>query len=122
MPKPINSEKRTTNSGGLQGFPGYRNRDNRSGLDPIDNETELAHMEGSFARRLFTLQLRTRNPLYLVLMFLLGVAPTAISIAVVIASIGQPIPWLPLLLMNAVTLPLAINFFLSLAGFFTPRR
>ncbi len=71
----VNKSKRDPNSNQskLLGFPGYRQRDGRSGLDPIDNENELGHMEGSFARALFTLKLRTRNPLYLIAMFLLGV-------------------------------------------------
>jgi hypothetical protein len=106
----------------LLGFPGYRQRDGRSGLDPIDNENELGHMEGSFARALFTLKLRTRNPLYLIAMFLLGVVPTVISIVILIATIGESNNWIPVILMNVVTLPLAINFFLSIFPLLKPRK
>jgi len=35
-------------------------------------------MEGTFFRKLFTFQLRTRNPFYLSLMFLFGVIPFSI--------------------------------------------
>jgi len=122
MPKKELERDTQPNESKLLGFPGYRQRDGRSGLDPIDNENELGHMEGSFVRALFTLKLRTRNPLYLIAMFLLGVVPTVISIAVVLSTIGQPVPWLPLLLMNAVTLPLSINFILSLAGYVKSRH
>ncbi|MBI9044496.1 MAG: hypothetical protein JEZ06_08425 [Anaerolineaceae bacterium] len=56
----------------LPGFPGYRNRKGRSGYDPIDNQLEIAHMEGKFLRNLLTLKLKTSNPFYLCLMILFG--------------------------------------------------
>jgi len=116
-PKP---EKQPTESQ-LLGFPGYRNRGDRSGLDPIDNENELGHMEGTFARALFTLKLRTRNLFYLVAMFLLGVVPTVISIVILIATIGESNNWIPVIIMNVITLPLSINFILSLVQLFNLR-
>ena len=61
----------------LPGFPGYRTRQGRSGYDPLDTNREAAFMEGTLYRKLFTLQLRTRNIFYLVLMFTFG---TAISV------------------------------------------
>ena len=122
MPK--NEPKRDTqpNESKLLGFPGYRQRDGRSGLDPIDNENELGHMEGSFARALFTLKLRSRNPLYLIAMFLLGVVPTVISIVILVATLGESNNWIPVILMNVVTLPLAINFFLSIFHMLKSRK
>ncbi len=116
-PKP---EKQSPESQ-LLGFPGYRNRGDRSGLDPIDNENELGHMEGTFARALFTLKLRTRNLFYLVAMFLLGVVPTVISIVILIATIGESNNWIPVIIMNVITLPLSINFILSLVQLFNLR-
>lgn len=56
----------------LPGWPGYRTRPGRSGLDYLDNQFELAHMQGLFIRRLITGQLRTHEPLYLAAMGLLG--------------------------------------------------
>ena len=56
----------------LPGWPGYRTRPGRSGLDYLDSEFELAHMEGLLLRRLFTGKLRTTNPLYLAGMGVLG--------------------------------------------------
>jgi len=64
----------------LPGMPGFRNRPKRSGLDPVDTYREEAFMEGVFYRRLFTLQVRTRNRFYLALMTIGGVALLALSV------------------------------------------
>jgi hypothetical protein len=63
----------------LPGWPGYRTRLERSGLDYLDSEFELAHMEGVFLRRLFTGQLRTSARLFLTMGILGGLclAPAA---------------------------------------------
>jgi len=61
--------------GSIRGLPGYRTRDNRSGLDPVDTPAEAAHMEGVFYRNIFYLRLRTRNKFYLALMFFFGFIP-----------------------------------------------
>ena len=71
----LKSEEHENGVGLLRGSPGYRTREGRFGLDPIDTPAEEAHMEGMFYRNLFTLRLRTRNPFYLVLMFFLGIIP-----------------------------------------------
>ena len=72
-----NKQKRDESLGGiqLQGWPGYRTREQRSGLDPFDTRAEAGHMQGVFIRNLITLRARTRNPFYLILMFVLGVVP-----------------------------------------------
>ena len=74
---PRNKPKRddTPEGSELPGWPGYRTRPNRSGLDPLDSRAEAGHMGGTFLRRLFTFKARTRNPVYLVLMFIFGVIP-----------------------------------------------
>jgi len=56
----------------IPGWPGYRTRPGRSGLDYLDSEFELAHMQGLFLRRLFTGKLRTTKPVYLAAMAALG--------------------------------------------------
>ncbi len=68
----------------IPGRPGYRVRPGRSGLDYLDNEFELAYMEGLFIRRLITGRLRTTEVVYLVVMagaglfcLLLGLLPVA---------------------------------------------
>lgn len=105
-----------SHNGGIQirGFPGYRTRDNRSGLDPLDTRAEAAFMEGTFYRNLYTFRLRTRNPFYLALMFLFGVVPFLGSIALALASFGTSPAWLILLVPTLITLPLSINFVLSI--------
>ena len=55
----------------LPGWPGYRTREGRSGLDPIDTRTEAAHTFGTLIQNLFTGQIRVRNP---VVLFLYGAA------------------------------------------------
>lgn len=57
----------------LIGWPGYRFQDGRSGLDPLANDFEQAHMEGVIIRRLLTGTFRTHNPFYLLLMTFIGV-------------------------------------------------
>jgi hypothetical protein len=39
-------------SGILTGWTGYRNREGRMGLDPLDTDYEMAHMAGIFLKRL----------------------------------------------------------------------
>lgn len=56
------------------GFPGHRTQPGRSGLDYIDNAREFSFMEGKLIRGLFTGRLRTRNPIYQVVLLLLGLA------------------------------------------------
>src|SRR5579859_2093115 len=57
----------------IPGKIGYRTREGRTGLDPIDTQKETSYMEGIFLRKLFTGKLRTRNPVYLVVMATIGV-------------------------------------------------
>jgi hypothetical protein len=60
-------------SSSLQGWPGYRTRDGRSGLDPIDSPAEEGHMLGVFVHNLLAGRLRTKNPIYLFLLAILGI-------------------------------------------------
>jgi hypothetical protein len=55
----------------LPGWPGYRTREGRSGLDPIDARTEAAHTFGTLIQALFTGRIRVTNPIVL---FLYGAA------------------------------------------------
>ena len=102
----------------IPGFPGYRNRENRSGLDYLDTRSEAAHMEGLFYRKLYTLQLRTRNPFYLVLMFLFGLIPFLASVGLAIATFSESRAWVVLIFPSLITVPLTINFVLSLSEIF----
>jgi hypothetical protein len=66
----------------LPGQPGYRTRDGRSGLDPIDMRTEAAHTAGTIIQKLFTGSIR--NPFYLLLLGILGlvlITPLVLAIS-----------------------------------------
>lgn len=56
----------------LRGWPGFRNRPGRSGLDPLDAYFEEPHTYGIIIRRLLNRRLRTHNPVYLLLMTFAG--------------------------------------------------
>ena len=78
----------------LQGFPGYRTRVGRSGLDPVDNDAESGHMAGVLLRRLLTGKLRTRNPFTLLLLALLGMSCILpLLLAILEASRGNLLPF-----------------------------
>lgn len=96
----------------LPGFPGYRTRQERSGLDPLDTNREAAFMEGTFYRNLFTLRLRTRNAFYLFLMFLFGVAVTFFMSFVLYALISTPIQ-----IENSLKFYLGISAIYLICGF-----
>lgn len=119
MPK--NKPKNDDTNGGneLPGWPGYRTRSNRSGLDPLDTRSEAAHMQGTFLHNIFTLRARTRNPFYLLLMFVFGVIPFLISIAFMMGGMPGPdgfslAPIIYLIVFIFVTGAVTINFLLSI--------
>ena len=112
----------------LRGWPGYRTRDNRSGLDPLDSRAEAAHVGGTLLRQVLTLRLRTRNPLALLMLFLLGVLPFIFLAYLIFGTLFSGNPFrgpldgvsLPGLVLTFVFLlltgALAVNFVLSIAG------
>src|SRR5687767_4226455 len=93
----------------LPGWPGYRTRPNRSGLDPIDSRAEAGHIGGTLIRRVLTFKARTRNPVYLALMFIFGVIP---FLTLVVFAIGG----LPGMNINSFVPILYIFFLLSILG------
>ena len=122
---PQNKSRRDSNfsSGNVPGFPGYRNRDGRSGLDIMDTRQEAAHMEGTFYRNIFTLRARTRNVFYLILMFVFGVIPFAVLLFATVTTVIESLKSghasnLGLLIMpaifTAITGAITINFILSI--------
>ena len=102
------------------GWPGYRTRPNRSGLDPLDSDNEAGHMGGIFLREVLSLRLRTRNPLALLMLLLLGVIPFLFLAALLISTLIAPqngLRWTELIvpfLFLLVTGCLSINFVLSI--------
>lgn len=58
----------------LIGWPGYRISDNKSGLGYFETQAEWAHMQGVMIRWMMTGKFKTRNPIYLFLMTVIGLA------------------------------------------------
>ena len=75
----------------LQGWPGYRHRPGRIGLDPLDTDYELAHVEGVVIRQILIGEVFTTNPIYLFFMAFygfFGAFPLAASLIELI--MGEP--------------------------------
>jgi hypothetical protein len=110
------SKKKSDDSSPLPGRPGYRTRDGRSGYDPLDTRAEAGHMAGSFIRRLFAGQIRSRLQLFLVgLLGILLMAPLVLAISE--AQSGNLFPWNAWLLLSVVAiagLAILINFIRNL--------
>jgi hypothetical protein len=115
---PVDDKHRQDPASTLPGWPGYRTRSGRSGLDPIDNRTEAGHMAGVFIRGLFTATLLTRNPFYLLLFGVLGVLfLSPFSVALLSAFPGSGLPfsgWVLIGILGLVGLVLLINLFRNL--------
>jgi len=95
----------------LPGWPGYRTRDGRTGLDPIDTRSEAAHTVGTIFQKLIYGNIR--NPIQL---FLLGVLGLTLSTPLVLAIFetmnGNPFPWnawIFILLIGFVGLAVLVN-------------
>jgi hypothetical protein len=50
--KPNDKDGQNNPSALLRGWPSYRTRDDRSGLDPIDTRAEAAHTAGAMIQKL----------------------------------------------------------------------
>ena len=102
----------------LPGWPGYRTRQGRSGYDPIDSDTEGAHIAGVVIRRFITGQIKTKNPVSIFLFALFGTALVLpLILAVVETAGGNPMPsgaWCYLILSGAIGLAALINFIRNL--------
>jgi hypothetical protein len=113
-----NKQKKDENIEGSQlpGWPGYRTRSSRSGLDPLDTRSEAAHMEGVFLRNIFTLRARTRNPLLLIMMFVFGVVPFTLLLALLFLDFPQLDLYLIIFgtLLVLITGAITVNFLLSI--------
>lgn len=120
---------------------GFRNRGNRTGVDPWDTYMEQGRAEGMFFKALLRLRLRTRNPAALLLMAFgaaIALMPVAFSAAELIGGVPpeqMSLAWFitypgallgrlefggALLLLTAVGALLLINLALSVGGLFKP--
>jgi len=114
---PNDKDDRNTSSV-LPGWPGYRTRNGRSGYDPIDTRTEAAHTAGAFIQKLFTGQLRIRNPIILFLTGILGLALSATFFLAIFETINGKLPswgaWFTMLIAAIIGPALLINFIKNL--------
>jgi hypothetical protein len=98
----------------LPGWPGYRTRDGRSSLDPIDNRTEAGHTFGTVIQSLFTGQLKIRNPVYLFLSGVLGlvlITPLLLAIWDMLnGNLFSLSAWITLLITGIIGIAVLINF------------
>lgn len=98
----------------LPGWPGYRTRDGRSGLDPVDNDIESGHVVGVFLRRFFTMTLRTHHAYQTGLLGVIGFLLLAPFVLAVTETLGgtqmQPGAWVYLSLTGLVGLFALTNF------------
>lgn len=106
------------NPSSIPGWPGYRTRDGRSGYDPIDMRTEAAHTASTLVRDLFSGRLRIKNPLFLFLSGLLGLAlVTPFLLAVMEMLNGNLFPldaWFTFSIGGILGLAVLVNFVKSL--------
>lgn len=114
LPKTPTDKNNLVNQSSLPGWPGYRTRKGRSGYDPIDTDIEAAHLSGSFLQKLFTTRLKIRNPLYLLLTGVLGlalVAPLILAIFEMLnGNLSSSNTWIFILVAGVVGLALLSNF------------
>jgi hypothetical protein len=105
-------------SSSLQGFPGYRTRAGRSGLDPVDNDAESGFMAGILLRRLLTGKLRTCNPFTLLLWAVLGLGCIApLLLAILEALRGNLLPfgaWVLIAISSLLGIALLVNLMINL--------
>lgn len=112
------------------GEPGYRTQAGRSGLDPVDTQLEVARMEGTFLSKLIRLQLRTRNPVYIMgwlVVVTILLVPTTLAIieAIGLLRSGQPVDHpvlvavLPVFLLSLL---LVVNFCINVVSMVSMHR
>ena len=104
----------------LVGWPGYRTSQNKSGLGYVETQAEMAHMYSLFIKWLVTGKFRTRNPIYLLGMTLIGIfsggLPTVFIIYEIVIRGNWSILRLPLAILLIITISvlLLINVVLSI--------
>jgi hypothetical protein len=108
-------------SSSLRGWPGYRTREGRSGLDPYDNDAEAGHMAGVFLQRLLTGRLRIRSSIGLLLLAVLGVGCLLpLLLAIQEALRGNILPlsaWLTIGLAGLLGIAMLVNLVRNLFQF-----
>ena len=57
----------------LVGWPGYRNARERSGIGYVETQAEWAHMRGRLFQQMYVGKVITRNPIFLLGIFIVGI-------------------------------------------------
>jgi hypothetical protein len=96
----------------IRSLPGYYDPYTPFYLRPLRRES--AYMNGKFVLNLFTLRLRTKNVIYLVLMFLFGVIPAAALIALFLLVV------IPGMIRVELTFTLSPYWLILLPGLLAP--
>ncbi len=89
----------------------------QTGLDPVESQKELAFFEGKLLRHFFTGQLRTRNPFYLGLMLISGVALVLLVFGLLISSPANHAIGSDLVTFLGCQLPMLVVGFALLVNF-----
>ncbi len=106
----------------LSGWPGYRTRPGRTGYDQLDSEFENAHIQGMILRRMFTLKMRTHNPLNLLAMTAVGLVLCLPLLGFMALSDGDPFTLITVLFLSLYWIPgivLLVNVLASLRSMLT---
>jgi hypothetical protein len=106
----------------IRGWPGYRTRGGRSGLDPIDNDAEGGFMAGILLRRLVTGTLRTKKPLDLLLLAVVGICFCApVFMAILEALRGNLLPigaWVVTTMAGTLGIAMLVNLIKNIMRIF----
>ncbi len=104
-PRPVRRRQKPQS---IPGTSGYRLRNGRTGLDPIDNAREASFAEGKFIRTLFTGRLRITSGLGLSIMAVMGVVfvmpPILFYVVPLLEGVSVPVTFFDLCFL----LPLAL--------------
>lgn len=116
--QPVHAGGKSTSSAALPGWPGYRIRGPRTGLDPLDNNAEMGHSTGIFLHGLFTGRLVTQSRFHLAMLAVFGLLlTTPLAVALVEELFGRHLPngaWWLLLPIGIVGLAALGNFWNNL--------
>lgn len=116
---PIDITEHDLNARYLIGWPGYRTARDKSGLGYVETQAELGHMYGLFIKWLVTGKFRTRNPVYLLGMAILGILCGGMPLLFIVHEVVFYQNWYILvILISSPYIPcgllLLVNVFLSI--------
>ena len=118
--KKLNKEDGKDNLSHYPGWPGYRTKEGRSGYDPVDSGTEGGHVVGVYLQRFFTCRIKTKNPIHLFLLAILGLGlifPCAFAVADKLIGILITLDgWIFIVVAGVIGVLALTNFIKNLIG------